>query len=138
MLRDGFGVCARAPCRAGWSARVHAGVTRRRRVAELALACRASRRWCGLRMCRRRRVLSRLPLAGTCEIRMFVTEAYVVSGGLPDSFREGGRCLGAAVCVTPAAPVRLHRIRNDQLYHRYLGDVLEVLLLYPDRTHRVE
>ena len=59
-------------------------------------------------------------------------------GGLPDSFREGGRCLGAAVCVTPAAPVRLHQIRNDQLYHRYLGDALDVLMLYPDRTHRVD
>lgn len=53
-------------------------------------------------------------------------------------FGRGGRCLGAAVCVTPAAPVRLHRIRNDQLYHRYLGDALDVLLLYPDRMHRVE
>ena len=27
--------------------------------------------------------------------------------------------------VTPGAPVRLHRIRNDQLYHYYLGDPLE-------------
>jgi uncharacterized protein len=32
--------------------------------------------------------------------------------------------------VTPAAQVRLHRIRNDQLYHYYLGDPLEVLLLH--------
>jgi Cupin superfamily (DUF985) len=89
-------------------------------------------------MCRQRRVLSRMPPAGTYEIRTYVNEAYVVPGGLPDSFRQGGRCLGAAVCLTPAAPVRLHRIRNDQLYHRYLGDAFEVLLLYPDRTHRVE
>ena len=36
--------------------------------------------------------------------------------------------------VTPAAPVRLHRIRNDQLYHYYLGDPLEVLLLHGDGT----
>jgi uncharacterized protein len=79
-----------------------------------------------------------MPPAGTYAIRTYVTEAYVVPSGLPDSFREGGRCLGAAVCLTPAAPVRLHRIRNDQLYHRYLGDAFEVLLLYPDRTHRVD
>jgi uncharacterized protein len=32
--------------------------------------------------------------------------------------------------VTPAAPVRLHRIRNDQLYHYYLGDPLELFLLH--------
>jgi hypothetical protein len=34
--------------------------------------------------------------------------------------------------VTPTAPVRLHRIRNDQLYHYYLGDPLEVFLLRND------
>jgi hypothetical protein len=32
--------------------------------------------------------------------------------------------------VTPDAPVRLHRIRNDQLYHYYLGDPTELLMLY--------
>jgi predicted cupin superfamily sugar epimerase len=36
--------------------------------------------------------------------------------------------------VTPGAPVRLHRIRNDQLYHYYLGDPLEVFLLHFDGT----
>jgi Cupin superfamily (DUF985) len=30
--------------------------------------------------------------------------------------------------------VRLHRIRNDQLYHYYLGDPLEVFLLHTDGT----
>jgi predicted cupin superfamily sugar epimerase len=34
--------------------------------------------------------------------------------------------------VMPSTPVRLHRIRNDQLYHYYLGDPLEVLLLRAD------
>ena len=32
------------------------------------------------------------------------------------------------------APVRLHRIRNDQLYHRYLGDPIEVLMLHENGT----
>jgi predicted cupin superfamily sugar epimerase len=36
--------------------------------------------------------------------------------------------------VTPDAPVRLHRIRNDQLYHYYLGDPIEVLMLHADGT----
>ena len=26
----------------------------------------------------------------------------------------------------------MHRIHSDQLYHHYLGDPLEVLMLYPD------
>jgi uncharacterized protein len=34
--------------------------------------------------------------------------------------------------VTPRAPVRLHRIRNDQLYHYYLGDPIELFLLHAD------
>ena len=29
--------------------------------------------------------------------------------------------------------MRLHRIRNDQLYHYYLGDPLELFLLHSDR-----
>src|SRR6266849_4613008 len=47
-----------------------------------------------------------------------------------------GRPLGSALyfMVTPGAPVRLHRIRNDQLYHYYLGDPLEVLMLRVDGT----
>ena len=40
--------------------------------------------------------------------------------------------------VTPIAPVRLHRIRNDQLYHYYLGDPIELFLLHEDgRTERI-
>jgi predicted cupin superfamily sugar epimerase len=31
--------------------------------------------------------------------------------------------------LTPEARVRLHRISNDQLYHYYLGDPIEVLML---------
>ena len=36
--------------------------------------------------------------------------------------------------VRPEVPVRLHRIRNDQLYHYYLGDPIEVLMLHADGT----
>ena len=36
--------------------------------------------------------------------------------------------------VTPDVPVRLHRIRNDQLYHRYLGHPIEVLMLNENGT----
>ena len=31
----------------------------------------------------------------------------------------------------------MHRIRSDQLYHHYLGDPLEVLMLFPDGTGAV-
>jgi len=56
-------------------------------------------------------------------------------GGLPAPFADG-RPAGSALyfMVTPGAPVRLHRIRNDQLYHYYLGDPIEVLMLRIDGT----
>src|SRR5947209_4427376 len=59
----------------------------------------------------------------------------IAPGGLPAPFADG-RPLGSALyfLVTPGAPVRLHRIRNDQLYHYYLGDPLELFLLHGDGT----
>src|SRR5712692_11841317 len=65
----------------------------------------------------------------------FVSQQSIAAGGLPAPFADG-RPLGSALyfMVTPGAPVRLHRIRNDQLYHYYLGDPLEVLMLRRDGT----
>src|SRR5215203_4816976 len=69
----------------------------------------------------------------------FLSKLAIAPGGLPAPFADG-RPLGSALyfLVTPGAPVRLHRIRNDQLYHYYLGDPIEVLLLHangqPDRV----
>jgi predicted cupin superfamily sugar epimerase len=67
----------------------------------------------------------------------FVSETYrsdlqIPAGALPPAY-GGSRPLGGVLyfLITPAAPVRLHRIRSDQMYHHYLGDPLEVLLLRP-------
>ena len=59
----------------------------------------------------------------------------IAPGGLPAPF-ETGRPAGTALffMVTPEAPVKLHRIENDQLYHYYQGDPIEVLLLYESGT----
>src|SRR6266851_7307540 len=61
----------------------------------------------------------------------FTSTQSIAAGGLPAPFADG-RPLGSALyfMVTTGAPVRLHRIRNDQLYHYYLGDPLEVFLLH--------
>jgi predicted cupin superfamily sugar epimerase len=63
----------------------------------------------------------------------FVSKQSIAPGGLSAPLADG-RPLGSALyfMVTPGAPVRLHRIRNDQLYHYYLGDPLEVFLLHAD------
>ena len=87
------------------------------------------------------RTLLKLEPNATCGfVRVtFVSKQSIAAGGLPAPFAEG-RPLGSALyfMVTPGAPVRLHRIRNEQLYHYYLGDPLEVFLLHADRsTERV-
>src|SRR5216117_4383214 len=65
----------------------------------------------------------------------FMSKERIAPGGLPAPFADG-RPAGSALyfMVTPGAPVRLHRIRNDQLYHYYLGDPIEVLMLHENGT----
>src|SRR5439155_24555085 len=81
--------------------------------------------------------LLRLEPHATCGfVRVtFLSKQSIAAGGLPAPFAEG-RPLGSALyfMVTPGSPVRLHRIRNDQLYHYYLGDPIEVFLLLADGT----
>lgn len=82
------------------------------------------------------RLLDLEPNATCGSVRVtFVSQHSIAAGGLPAPFADG-RPLGSALyfLVTPNAPVRLHRIRNDQLYHYYLGDPLEVFLLHADDT----
>jgi predicted cupin superfamily sugar epimerase len=65
----------------------------------------------------------------------FVSPQALAAGALPAPFAQA-RPVGSALyfMVTPEAPVRLHRIKNDQLYHYYLGDPLELFLLQADGT----
>ena len=83
------------------------------------------------------RTLLRLEPHATCgSVRItYFSAQSIAAGGLPPPFSDA-RPMGSALyfMVTPTAPVRLHRIRNDQLYHYYLGDPLEVLLLHEDAT----
>jgi predicted cupin superfamily sugar epimerase len=73
----------------------------------------------------------------------FVSETFrsnlqIPADVLPPEY-GGSRPLGGVLyfLVTAQAGVRLHRIRSDQMYHHYLGDPLEVLLLYPDGRSEV-
>jgi uncharacterized protein len=83
------------------------------------------------------RMLLKLEPHATCGfVRVtFMSEKRIAPGGLPPPFAES-RPAGSALyfMVTPGAPVRLHRIRNDQLYHYYLGDPIEVLMLHEGGT----
>jgi predicted cupin superfamily sugar epimerase len=63
----------------------------------------------------------------------FASPLALAADALPPPF-AGARPIGSALyfMVTEEAPVRLHRIRNDQLYHYYLGDPIELLMLHAD------
>ena len=87
---------------------------------------------------RRELGLQRHPTCG------YVAETYRSPLEIPtealSSDYGGARPFGSALyfLVTPDAQIVLHRIRSDQLYHHYLGDSLEVLMLYTDGSGAVE
>lgn len=81
-----------------------------------------------------RKLLNLEPNATCGYVRVtFVSKQRIAAGGLPAPFADG-RPTGSALyfMLTPDEPVKLHRIRNDQFYHYYLGDPIEVLMLLTD------
>jgi predicted cupin superfamily sugar epimerase len=81
-----------------------------------------------------RQALELTPNATCGYVRLtYVAKDEIAAGGLPPPFADK-RPMGSGLyfMVTPDQPVKLHRIRNDQLYHYYMGDPLEVLLLRGD------
>ena len=66
----------------------------------------------------------------TCGSVRVTFTSDVTATSLPAPFHRS-RPIGSALyfLVMPQAPVRPHRIRNEQLYHYYLGDPLELFLL---------
>ena len=88
-----------------------------------------------------RKLLNLEPNATCGYVRVtFMSPQRIAPGGLPAPF-AAGRPMGSALyfMLTPDEPVKLHRIRNDQFYHYYLGDPIEVLMLLTDGStqHRV-
>jgi uncharacterized protein len=81
-----------------------------------------------------RKLLDLEPNATCGFVRLtFASPQLLAAGALPAPFADA-RPIGSALyfMVTPEAPVRLHRIKNDQLYHYYLGDPIELFQLHAD------
>src|ERR1700758_2053206 len=57
---------------------------------------------------------------------------------LPSGFR-GDRALSSAIyyMLTPDTFSAMHRLKGDELYHFYLGDPTEMLILKPDGTGEI-
>jgi len=51
----------------------------------------------------------------------------------------GDRIAGTAIyyLLTPGTFSALHRLKSDEIFHFYMGDPVEQLLLYPDGSHEV-
>jgi predicted cupin superfamily sugar epimerase len=81
-----------------------------------------------------RKLLDLTPNATCGYVRItFISKHKIAAGGMQAPFADG-RPAGSALyfMMTPEEPVKLHRIRNDQLYHYYLGDPIEVLMMLED------
>ena len=81
-----------------------------------------------------RKLLDLSPNATCGFVRVtFVSKHKIAPGGMQAPFADG-RPAGSALyfMLTPEEPVKLHRIRNDQLYHYYLGDPIEILMMLED------
>ncbi len=63
----------------------------------------------------------------------YMSKLSVPGTALPAAY-GGSRALASVLyfLVSPERQMKLHRLRSDQMYHHYLGDPLEVLLLYAD------
>ena len=78
-----------------------------------------------------RKLLDLTPNATCGYVRVtYVAKNEIAAGGMAAPFADK-RPVGSGLyfMVTPDEPVKLHRIKNDQLYHYYMGDPLEVVLL---------
>ena len=51
---------------------------------------------------------------------------------------QSERCFGTAIyyLLTPGNFSAIHKVNSDEIFHFYLGDPVEMLLLYPDGTGR--
>jgi predicted cupin superfamily sugar epimerase len=67
-------------------------------------------------------------------------ETYAASGRLPGAAGRAGKPYSTAIYYLltsePDAFSALHRLTADEVWHFYLGDPLEMTLLFPDGTSR--
>ena len=66
------------------------------------------------------------------------SELVIPRNALPDDY-DGGRSVSTAIyyLLTPTDHSALHRVRSDEVFHFYAGDVVEMLQLWPDGSGEV-
>jgi len=76
--------------------------------------------------------LEPLPVEGGLFVETWRSNEVVAAGALPARY-GGNRALGTAIyyLLTDKTVSRMHRLRSDEVFHFYLGDPVEMLLLHP-------
>jgi predicted cupin superfamily sugar epimerase len=77
--------------------------------------------------------LKPLPVEGGYFAETYRSDVTIEPSSLPGRY-SGPRIAGTAIyyLLTPDTFSALHRLRSDEVYHFYLGDPVELLLLRPD------
>ena len=81
--------------------------------------------------------LEPLPVEGGLYVESWRSDETIGASALPSRY-GGPRALGTAIYYLLEAGTfsAMHRLRSDEVFHFYLGDPVEALLLGPGRTGR--
>lgn len=82
--------------------------------------------------------LEPLPLEGGYFAETYRSKFALAEQTLPSGYL-GGRALSTAIyyMLTPDTFSAIHRLKGDEIYHFYLGDPVEMLVLKPNRTGEI-
>lgn len=84
--------------------------------------------------------LKPLPAEGGLFAQTYVSDEIIPPEGLPIRYGGVSKPFGTAIFYfltsDPDSFSALHRLPTDEIYHFYLGDPVEMLLLYPDGSSR--
>lgn len=82
--------------------------------------------------------LEPLPVEGGYFRRTYLAGEQIDQTALPRRYRQP-KAFGSAIyyLLHDSQVSALHRLATDEIYHFYLGEPVELLLLHPDGTHTV-
>ncbi len=83
--------------------------------------------------------MARIPHEGCWFAISYQSPLQLPAETLPDNFGNAPRLAGSAIyaLVTREDFSAMHRLTQDEIWHFYLGDPIELLLLHPDGSNNV-
>ncbi len=78
-----------------------------------------------------------LEIEGGYYVETYRSEDRIEAKALPERYSKS-KSISTAIyyLLTPNTKSNLHRLPTDEIYHFYLGDPVQMLLLYPDGRNR--